>query len=94
MKLKIIIQKKYYKEYDKFPISLGRRDDNDLIINDPLISRIHCTIFNDSGGFYIADLKSTNGTKVNGKEILFISLLSNIVTMVLFVLKKYFCTNK
>ena len=69
MKLKIIIQKKYYKEFDKFPISLGRRDDNDLIINDPLISRIHCTIFNDSGEFYIADLKSTNGTKVNGKEI-------------------------
>ena len=76
MKLKIIIQKKYYKEYNKFPISLGRRDDNDLIINDPLISRIHCTIFNDSGDFYIADLKSTNGTIVNGKEITEAVLLS------------------
>ena len=69
MKLKIIINSKYLKEFNKFPISIGRRDDNDLIINDILISRIHCTIFQDSGSFYIADLKSTNGTIVDGKKI-------------------------
>tara|TARA_Y100000816_G_C26070918_1_gene563300 strand:- start:47 stop:325 length:279 start_codon:yes stop_codon:yes gene_type:complete len=69
MKLKIIVNSKEFKEFKSFPISIGRRNDNDLILNDQLISRIHCTIFQDSNLFYIADLKSTNGTIVNGKKI-------------------------
>ena len=76
MKLKISINNKEYKEFNKFPISIGRRNDNDLIINDLLISRIHCSIFQDSGSFYIADLKSTNGTLINEKKITKSVLLS------------------
>ena len=67
MKVKIIINNKFFKEFDQFPISIGRRDDNDLIINDILTSRIHCVLYNESENIYIADLKSTNGTFVNKK---------------------------
>ena len=67
MKVKIIINNKYFKEFDQFPISIGRRNDNDLIINDILTSRIHCVLYNESEKIYIADLKSTNGTFVNKK---------------------------
>ena len=69
MALKIIINNKYSKVFDKFPISIGRRDDNDLTLNDMLVSRIHCAIYNDSDTIFIADIKSTNGTYVNKKKL-------------------------
>tara|TARA_B100000945_G_C20178583_1_gene501170 strand:+ start:357 stop:644 length:288 start_codon:yes stop_codon:yes gene_type:complete len=69
MVLKIIINNKYLKVFDKFPISIGRRDDNDLALNDMLVSRIHCAIYNDSDTIFIADMKSTNGTYVNKKKL-------------------------
>jgi pSer/pThr/pTyr-binding forkhead associated (FHA) protein len=75
--MKIIIESKYFKEFNSFPISIGRRDDNDLVINDPLVSRIHFTIFKNENQFYIADLKSMNGTLLNGLKINESLLLSN-----------------
>lgn len=51
----------------KFGRSLG---DNDVVINDNKVSRIHCRIdqFSD-GSFRIVDLGSKNGTYVNGSII-------------------------
>ena len=76
MVLKIIINDKYVKVFDKFPISIGRRDDNDLVLIDMLVSRIHCVIYNDSDKMFIADMKSTNGTYVNKKKLDFPMLIS------------------
>ena len=39
--------------YTKFPISIGRFSDSDFQINDPFVSRHHCTINNDSNRFIV-----------------------------------------
>lgn len=41
----------------------------DLILQDPGVSRLHAMIFYDEHGIGILDLVSRNGTFVNGKEI-------------------------
>lgn len=48
-------------------LRFGRGQNNDVVINDPAVSDIHCQItLDDSGSFYINDLNSSNGTYVNG----------------------------
>jgi two-component system cell cycle response regulator len=47
---------------------IGRRDDCDIEIPDPLISNRHCRIiYNEEGHFQIDDLESTNSTYLNNK---------------------------
>ncbi len=41
----------------------------DLILNDPLVSRLHAMLFHGVDGAGILDLVSKNGTFINGKEI-------------------------
>ena len=41
----------------------------DCVINQDGISRVHARITNEDNRFYIKDMNSTNGTKVNGKEL-------------------------
>lgn len=51
-------------------VRVGRDDSNDWIIEDLTVSRFHAEILaTNSGGFYIVDLKSENGTFVNGKPV-------------------------
>lgn len=47
----------------------GYRRLADLVLNDPLVSRLHAMIFFDEKGAGIIDLVSRNGTFVNGREI-------------------------
>jgi phosphatidylserine/phosphatidylglycerophosphate/cardiolipin synthase-like enzyme len=49
--------------------SLGRAEENDIVISDALVSRQHATITLDQGGCTITDLGSGNGTFVNGERI-------------------------
>ncbi|MDZ4199201.1 MAG: FHA domain-containing protein [Kiritimatiellia bacterium] len=51
------------------PITIGRGPDADLVILDDKASRVHCGIRQWDGDFYIKDLKSRNGTFVNGDRI-------------------------
>ncbi|MEJ2480623.1 MAG: FHA domain-containing protein [Acidihalobacter sp.] len=59
---------------DEFPldrdcITIGRRGDNDIQIDDRAVSGYHCqilTVLNDS---FLEDLQSTNGTYVNSKRV-------------------------
>ncbi|MCB9537932.1 MAG: FHA domain-containing protein [Myxococcales bacterium] len=44
---------------------VGRHPDCDIVIADASVSRRHCAVAYDDGGFRIADLGSANGTLVN-----------------------------
>ena len=50
-------------------ISIGRRKDNDIIIDEQTISGNHCKIELENNQYVISDLGSTNGTLVNGTKI-------------------------
>jgi ABC-type multidrug transport system ATPase subunit/pSer/pThr/pTyr-binding forkhead associated (FHA) protein len=51
-------------------ISIGRSDDNDVVLNHTSISRQHATIEKKSiDEFIILDQNSTNGTYINGKRL-------------------------
>ena len=50
-------------------VSIGRRRECDLCIPLMVVSRRHCQLNCDDSGLKIHDLKSTNGTYVNGNRI-------------------------
>ncbi|MCD4657232.1 MAG: sigma 54-interacting transcriptional regulator [Planctomycetes bacterium] len=51
-------------------ITLGRGPTNNIVLPDEKLSRHHCAIRRKKGGdFEIEDLKSLNGTRVNGKTL-------------------------
>lgn len=49
-------------------INVGRRMDNQLVIDDPRISRNHAQLRAINGRFVLFDLNSTGGTFVNGQR--------------------------
>lgn len=51
------------------PLSIGRSREADIPLLDDKISRVHCGIRLSEGEFYLKDLKSRNGTFVNGKRV-------------------------
>jgi hypothetical protein len=57
------------RELQNLPFKIGRSEDNDLVINDPLVSRYHAVIEKRGHDYQIRDLKSTNGTFVGGRRI-------------------------
>ena len=50
-------------------IVIGRDPRSDLQLADTEISRLHCEINREEDGFWITDLNSRNGTKVDGRRI-------------------------
>lgn len=70
-KLVIRVNNKVQGEYfiHKKRINIGRHRDNDLRIDDPLISRQHAQILQQGRTVYLRDLNSTNGTYVNNKRV-------------------------
>ncbi len=61
----------------KQTIIIGRDGRNDLVVNDPEISRQHSQFDLRADGYVIKDLGSTNGTFVNGHRITGSQLLSD-----------------
>lgn len=47
--------------------TIGRRDDQDIVLDAPSVSRTHARVEIDQEGAVIVDLGSTNGTLVNGR---------------------------
>ena len=47
---------------------IGRGRGADIVIAEPTISRAHVAIGWDGGAFFMQDLGSTNGTRVNGRR--------------------------
>lgn len=60
------------KEYplDKNEMFIGRDLSNDVVINDPEISRRHSRLFTQGNTYVLEDLGSTNGTFVNGQRLM------------------------
>lgn len=59
----------FHYEFDQDVITLGRDEHNDIQIPLSTVSRSHATIHQEAGEWYIEDLKSTHGTKHNGKVL-------------------------
>lgn len=49
--------------------TIGRHRNNDIVIADPKVSSFHARVDRTPEGFVVVDLKSRNGTFVNGKRI-------------------------
>jgi pSer/pThr/pTyr-binding forkhead associated (FHA) protein len=58
----------------EFPLAaeilvVGREEDADIQIDEPLVSRAHARFGRRSGGYVVQDLGSTNFTRVNGQPV-------------------------
>ena len=51
------------------PILLGRRSDNDVVVDEYSVSRRHAVVVETPAGFVIRDLNTSNGTFVNRDNI-------------------------
>src|SRR5579875_2293260 len=56
---------------------LGRNSKNDVVLDDPHASRWHAEVFSDGRKWFVRDMGTTNGTKVNGVKIHEPTLLDN-----------------
>ena len=50
-------------------VQIGRLPDNDIVLDDLLVSRHHAELYRCSGSWRLVDLASPNGTYVNGQRI-------------------------
>ena len=50
-------------------LTLGRSPENRVVLRDDLCSRQHAEVFSQANGWYVRDLDSRNGTRVNGQLI-------------------------
>jgi hypothetical protein len=51
-------------------VTIGRRLDNDLVLDDPHVSRVHVHLVAKHGHYLLEDLDSTAGTRVNGRRVM------------------------
>ncbi|MBN1231508.1 MAG: FHA domain-containing protein [Anaerolineales bacterium] len=50
-------------------LSIGRDINNQIVINDAEVSRQHCFLIAQAGGYVLQDNSSTNGSYVNGVRV-------------------------
>lgn len=48
---------------------IGRLLDNDIVLEDPEVSRHHAVIIDTGSSFVLTDLKSSNGVQLNGRHV-------------------------
>jgi hypothetical protein len=54
---------------DKEKTYIGRNPDNDIVADERHVSRRHCAVVKNGACFFLEDLKSSNGTYINGRRI-------------------------
>jgi hypothetical protein len=55
---------------NKDVITVGRKPDNDIVIDNPAVSSHHCKVIHQGDTYYVEDLDSTNGTHLNDKRVM------------------------
>jgi serine/threonine protein kinase len=50
-------------------VRIGRHPENDLVLDDLLVSRWHATLWHEASQYYLRDEGSVNGTCVNGRLV-------------------------
>lgn len=69
-KLRIVGGGQRGQEIDlQFPATIGRGIDNEITLNEALISREHCQLVESSRGILVKDLGSTNGTFIGSERV-------------------------
>jgi DNA-binding NtrC family response regulator len=48
---------------------IGTHSSNDLVLKDPSVSRFHCKLTRDGGGWHLTDNGSLNGTRLDGVRV-------------------------
>jgi len=56
-------------QLDRDVTSIGRSKDNTIPIDNPTVSGHHCSIIRDGDSYLLRDLESTNGTRLNAKDV-------------------------
>lgn len=51
-------------------LTIGRHPSCDLVLQDPAVSQVHCTITVENGRAFVTDQGSTNGVHVNGVRVI------------------------
>jgi pSer/pThr/pTyr-binding forkhead associated (FHA) protein len=51
------------------PVTIGRGEEADIVLNDPMSSRVHAAIRYWDDIFVVRDMGSSNGTLLNGKKV-------------------------
>jgi pSer/pThr/pTyr-binding forkhead associated (FHA) protein len=70
-RLLVVINNDVHQEVvlDRQELTIGRAEDNDLVLSDAAVSAHHARIAKVQSAFYLEDLGSTNGTFVNETRI-------------------------
>jgi hypothetical protein len=61
----------------KDEVSVGRGEDNDVVIPHPSVSRAHARLMRRDGGYELTDLGSTNGSFVNNQQVRGSTMVAN-----------------
>jgi pSer/pThr/pTyr-binding forkhead associated (FHA) protein len=56
-------------EMDRPALKIGRTPDNDIVIDNLAVSRLHTVIEESKGEYFVRDCDSLNGTEVNGERV-------------------------
>ena len=67
--VELVLEDGKYPLEGRGPWGVGRSQENDIVINDPNVSRRHARISRADNGFVVEDLGSTNGTLLDGAPI-------------------------
>lgn len=57
-------------DFDKDEVTIGRVPGNDIVLPGNNVSKRHSRVVRQDGRFFVVDLKSTNGTYLNGRRIM------------------------
>lgn len=56
-------------EIGSFSLTIGRRPDNNIVLSSTAAAGRHAVVGYDNGRYYVEDLKTANGTQLNGAPV-------------------------
>jgi tetratricopeptide (TPR) repeat protein len=68
-----------FEVWPERPVTIGREQGNTIVIDSAFVSKAHAVIRYVAGQYQVEDLKSANGTRVNGQPIAMSVLVPNDV---------------